>query len=272
MHNPARDAQVAPRPAREYDRQPARCGDFRSATVDAAHARSRRHDPRTAVPAGPRVGQREDAADGQAARPAGADRVLRLLPAQLAAHPPLRPRVARALRRRGACASCRCTARGFPPGDDADTVRAAVARLGIEHPVVPRPRLRAVATPTTTRAGPRATCSTATRSCSSTTRRGRLRRDRTGDPGAAGRRRRARRRRCIPRTCPTRRSSPQTPDQPGAYSGPYAAGAVWVVVEGAGTIAVNGAPVAVEVPERGCASSSIPTTPRPSSSSSPAPA
>ncbi len=29
-------------------------------------------------------------------------------------------------------------------------------------------------------------------------------------------------------------------DQPGAYSGPYAAGQVWVVTEGAGTLSVNG--------------------------------
>jgi hypothetical protein len=31
-----------------------------------------------------------------------------------------------------------------------------------------------------------------------------------------------------------------TPEQPGAYSGPYEAGAVWAVLEGTGTIQVNG--------------------------------
>jgi hypothetical protein len=31
-----------------------------------------------------------------------------------------------------------------------------------------------------------------------------------------------------------------TPDQPGAYSGPYAAGEVWAVVDGAGAVTVNG--------------------------------
>jgi hypothetical protein len=41
-----------------------------------------------------------------------------------------------------------------------------------------------------------------------------------------------------------------TPDQPGAYSGPYAAGGVWVVVDGAGTVTANG--VALEVTEPGC--------------------
>ena len=36
-----------------------------------------------------------------------------------------------------------------------------------------------------------------------------------------------------------------TPDQPGAWSGPYAAGAVWAVLEGPGTVTVNGRDVAV---------------------------
>jgi hypothetical protein len=31
-----------------------------------------------------------------------------------------------------------------------------------------------------------------------------------------------------------------TPDQPGAYSGPYEAGGVWAVLQGAGTVTVNG--------------------------------
>ena len=42
----------------------------------------------------------------------------------------------------------------------------------------------------------------------------------------------------------------QTADQPGAYSGPYEAGGVWAVVEGAGELRVNDAAVAVEHP--GC--------------------
>jgi hypothetical protein len=41
-----------------------------------------------------------------------------------------------------------------------------------------------------------------------------------------------------------------TPDQPGAYSGEYAAGGVWAVVEGAGELAVNGRALAVREP--GC--------------------
>jgi hypothetical protein len=42
----------------------------------------------------------------------------------------------------------------------------------------------------------------------------------------------------------------QTEDQPGPYSGPYEAGGVWGVFEGAGEVLVNGRPVAV--PEPGC--------------------
>lgn len=41
-----------------------------------------------------------------------------------------------------------------------------------------------------------------------------------------------------------------TPEQPGAYSGPYAAGGVWGVFEGEGQVAANGRAVAVDGP--GC--------------------
>ncbi len=42
--------------------------------------------------------------------------------------------------------------------------------------------------------------------------------------------------------------SPQTEDQPGVYSGPYEAGAVWAVLDGQGTIRVNGREVVVDHP------------------------
>jgi AhpC/TSA family len=42
----------------------------------------------------------------------------------------------------------------------------------------------------------------------------------------------------------------QTEDQPGAYSGPYEAGGVWAVLEGAGTVVANGREIAVAHP--GC--------------------
>jgi hypothetical protein len=42
-----------------------------------------------------------------------------------------------------------------------------------------------------------------------------------------------------PEDAPDARLLPQTEDQPGAYSGPYEAGGVWAVLDGAGTIRVN---------------------------------
>ena len=42
----------------------------------------------------------------------------------------------------------------------------------------------------------------------------------------------------------------QTQDRPGAYSGPYAAGAAWAVLEGRGELIVNGEAVPIEAP--GC--------------------
>jgi hypothetical protein len=42
----------------------------------------------------------------------------------------------------------------------------------------------------------------------------------------------------------------QTADQPGAYSGPYEAGAAWAVLEGAGEVAANGRTLTVAEP--GC--------------------
>jgi thiol-disulfide isomerase/thioredoxin len=41
---------------------------------------------------------------------------------------------------------------------------------------------------------------------------------------------------------------PQTPDQPGAYSGPYAAGGVWAVAEGHGELRANSRVIAVDAP------------------------
>lgn len=40
----------------------------------------------------------------------------------------------------------------------------------------------------------------------------------------------------------------QTADQPGAWSGPYAAGGLWAVLEGAGTVTANGVEIAVDHP------------------------
>lgn len=47
---------------------------------------------------------------------------------------------------------------------------------------------------------------------------------------------------------PQARLVPQTEDQPGAYSGPYEAGGVWAVLDGSGSVCVNGAELAVTHP------------------------
>lgn len=136
---------------------------------------------------------------------------------------------------------------GFPPGEDADTVRSAVARLGIEHAVCLDPGFalwRAY--------------------------------DNEGWPARylfdggqklfefhIGEGAYAETELAIqellgverelvapvhPEDAPDAQIVAQTPDEPGAYSGPYAAGAVWVVVDGAGTVEVDGTPVTVEHP------------------------
>jgi thiol-disulfide isomerase/thioredoxin len=47
---------------------------------------------------------------------------------------------------------------------------------------------------------------------------------------------------------PSARIVIQTPDQPGAYRGPYVAGTVWGVLDGRGEVRVNGRAIAVEHP------------------------
>lgn len=51
-----------------------------------------------------------------------------------------------------------------------------------------------------------------------------------------------------PEDAPGAQVAPQTEDQPGAYSGPYEAGAVWAVLDGGGEVRVNGAALAVAHP------------------------
>jgi len=53
-----------------------------------------------------------------------------------------------------------------------------------------------------------------------------------------------------PEDAPGAALAPQTADQEGAYSGPYEAGGVWLVVSGRGELVVNGRAVAVDAP--GC--------------------
>ena len=130
---------------------------------------------------------------------------------------------------------------GFAPGRDEDVV-AARSRAWASS-------TRSCSTPTScsggstrTRAGRRATSSTASCACSRST-----------SARAATTRPRRRSRSCSassatpvahlhPEDDPDARIVVPTPDQEGAWSGPYEAGAVWAVLEGPGTVTVNGEP------------------------------
>ena len=171
-------------------------------------------------------------------RPAGAGRVLGLLPPQLDAHAALRARLARALRGRRPARDRRPLPRLralVRPGRGA---RRRSRGSTIRYPVVHRLRPRALGRSTATRAGRPATCSTA-RSILVDYHYGEGAYDETerAIAGAARRRARAVRARCGPRTRPAPLLAPQTADQAGAYSGPYEAGGVWAVLSGAGRAA-----------------------------------
>lgn len=51
-----------------------------------------------------------------------------------------------------------------------------------------------------------------------------------------------------PEEAPDAQLEPQTDDVEGPYSGPYTAGAVWAVLDGNGTVEVNGGTIAVDHP------------------------
>ena len=53
-----------------------------------------------------------------------------------------------------------------------------------------------------------------------------------------------------PEDVPGARLDPQSQDVEGSYSGPYRAGGVWAVLDGAGTVTVNGRPLLIDHP--GC--------------------
>ena len=184
----------------------------------------------------PAVGQRRHAAHGQAARAARAGGVLGLLPRQLAAHAALPEGVARALRRRRAARDRRPRARASRPAATRTRSRAAVERLGIEHPVLHRHRLRAVGRSTATAGWPaRYLFDQRAAAVRLPLRRGRLR----ARPSAAIQELLGVDARPVapvqPEDEPDALIVVPTPDQPGAYSGPYEAGGVWAVLDGRGT-------------------------------------
>ncbi len=132
---------------------------------------------------------------------------------------------------------------GFPPARDADAVRAAVARLGIEYPVVIDERLELWDFYGNEGWPARYLWDPPARSTRCTTARAPTRR-----PSARSRRCSASSASRVPPLRPEDADGvllpAQTADQPGAYSGPYEAGAVWAVLEGAGAVRANGREVA----------------------------
>jgi len=134
---------------------------------------------------------------------------------------------------------------GFPPAQEPDAVRAAVARLGIEHPVLLDHELQlwqlygnagwparylwdqeGLLFDVHVGEGAYAETERAIQELLGVSR----------APLAPVR----------PEDDPDALLAPQTPDQPGAYSGAYEAGGVWAVLSGAGTIAADGVEIAVD--------------------------
>jgi thiol-disulfide isomerase/thioredoxin len=138
-------------------------------------------------------------------------------------------------------------ASGFPPSADTEAVRAAVARLGIEYPVVVDERFeiwQAYGTegwPSRYLWGPEGTLFDYHFGEGEYQETERAIQELLGVERAPVASRR-------PEDVPGARLVPQTPDQPGAWSGRYAAGGVWAVLAGRGTVRVNGAELEVEHP------------------------
>lgn len=138
-------------------------------------------------------------------------------------------------------------AAGFPPSQDEDAVRAAVERLGIEHPVVLDPKLE-IWTWFANRGWP---------SRYLFDQQGKLFEYHHGEGDYHGTERAIQELLGLdgdllpylrPEDDPTAMVVVPTADVEGAYSGPYEAGAVWAVVSGTGTLSVGGEAIAVEHP------------------------
>lgn len=138
-------------------------------------------------------------------------------------------------------------AAGFEPSADADAVRAAVARLGIEYPVLIDAEFESW----------HAYGIEGWPSRYLWDGEGKLADFHVGEGGYAETERAIQQlldaeREILepvrPEDVPEALLAPQTADQPGPYSGPYEAGSVWAVLSGAGTVRANGREIAVEHP------------------------
>jgi thiol-disulfide isomerase/thioredoxin len=136
---------------------------------------------------------------------------------------------------------------GFPPGEDEETARAAVARLAIEHPVCIDLGFELWRSYDNEGWPARYLWDGD----------GHLAEFHLGEGGYADTERAIQELVGVaceplapvhPEDDPEARIVVPTPDQPGAYSGPYGAGGVWAVLGGAGELHVNGERLAVEAP------------------------
>jgi hypothetical protein len=136
---------------------------------------------------------------------------------------------------------------GFPPGEDEQAVRDAVERLGIEHPVCIDLRFELWRAYDNEGWPARYLWDAG----------GHLAEYHYGEGGYGETERAIQELLGVereplapvhPEDAPEARIVAQTPDQAGAYSGPYGAGAVWAVLDGTGELLVNGEPVAVDWP------------------------
>jgi thiol-disulfide isomerase/thioredoxin len=138
-------------------------------------------------------------------------------------------------------------AAGFPPSEDPEAVREAVARLGIEYPVVVDERFEIWQAygnegwPSRYLWGPGGTLFDyhfGEGAYEETERAIQELLEVDRDPVPPRR----------PEDAPGAHLEPQSRDRPGPWSGRYAAGGVWAVLEGAGTAVANGVEIAVDHP------------------------
>jgi thiol-disulfide isomerase/thioredoxin len=136
---------------------------------------------------------------------------------------------------------------GFPPGEDAEAARDAVARLDIEHPVCIDLGFELWRSYDNEGWPARYLWDGD----------GHLAEYHVGEGGYADTERAIQELLGVerepigplhPEDDPEARIVVPTPDQPGAYSGPYGAGGVWAVLGGEGELHVNGEPRAVDAP------------------------
>jgi hypothetical protein len=136
---------------------------------------------------------------------------------------------------------------GFPPGEDVDAARAAVARLGIEHPVCIDLGFELWRSYDNEGWPARYLWDGD----------GHLAEYHVGEGGYPETELAIQELLGVereplaplhPEDDPEARIVVPTPEQPGAYSGPYGAGGVWTVLGGAGELQVNGERVAIEAP------------------------